>query len=135
MKKITRINERELHNIISESVKYILNELSYDDWKLMTPEENAHLSSYDVAITIGVVVSDDELNLWDDCEKRDIEQIDDGLTGFTTTFKSNVWISDWCDDWDSFDDELREQCEECASEFVHDHKSEADYELVNYRRI
>lgn len=135
MKKVVRINEHELKHVISESVKHILNELSYDDWKLMTPEEDAHLSSYDVAITINVAVSDDELNLWDDCEKTDIEQIDDGLTAFTTTFKSNVWISDWCNDRDSFDDELREQCEECASEFVHNHRSEADYELVNYKTI
>ena len=135
MKKSITINETQLHNLVFESVRQVLNELSYDDWKLMTPEEEAHISSYDVEITIRVLVDDEELNLWDNCKKSEVNQLDDGLTEFVTTYRDEVWISDWCRDNDDFYDELREQCQESASSFVNQHGNSTEYELLNYKII
>ena len=130
-----KIKESVLYNIINESVKRVLNEMSYDDWKLMTPEEDANLSSYDVEITIRVLVDNEELPLWDKFKKTEVNQIDDGLTEFVTTYRDSVWISDWCRDRDCFEDELREQCQESASSFVNQHGNSTEYELLNYEVI
>lgn len=130
-----KIKESALYNIINESVKRVLNEMSYDDWKLMTPEEDANLSSYDVEITIRVLVDNEELPLWDKLKKTEVNQIDGGLTEFVTTYRDSVWISDWCRDRDSFEDELREQCQESASSFVNQHGNSTEYELLNYEII
>ena len=130
-----KIKESVLHNIINESVKRVLNEMSYDDWKLMTPEEDANLSSYDVEITIRVLVDNEELPLWDKFKKTEVNQLDGGLTEFVTTYRDEVWISDWYRDRDSFEDELREQCQESASIFVNQHGNSTEYELLNYEII
>ena len=130
-----KIKESALYNIINESVKRVLNEMSYDDWKLMTPEEDANLSSYDVEITIRVLVDNEELPLWDKFKKTEVNQIDGGLTEFVTTYRDSVWISDWCRDRDSFEDELREQCQESASSFANQHGNSTEYELLNYEII
>lgn len=130
-----KIKESVLYNIINESVKRVLNEMSYDDWKLMTPEEDANLSSYDVEITIRVLVDNEELPLWDKFKKTEVNQIDGGLTEFVTTYRDSVWISDWCRDRDSFEDELREQCQESASSFANQHGNSTEYELLNYEII
>ena len=135
MKKSITINESQLHNLIFESVRQVLNELSYDDWKLMTPEEDANLSSYDVEITIRVLVDNEELPLWNKFKKTEVNQLDDGLTEFVTAYRDEVWISNWCRDRDSFEDELREQCKESASSFVNQHGSSTEYELVDYEVI
>lgn len=130
-----KIKESVLYNIINESVKRVLNEMSYDDWKLMTPEEDANLSSYDVEITIRVLVDNEELPLWDEFKKTEVNQLDDGLTEFVTTYRDEVWISGWCRDRDSFEDELREQCQESASSFAKQHGNNTEYELLNYEII
>ena len=135
MKKSITINETQLHNLIFESVRQVLNELSYDDWKLMTPEEDANLSSYDVEITIRVLVDNEELPLWDRFKKTEVNQLDDGLTEFVTAYRDSVWISDWCRDRDSFEDELRERCEESASSFANQHGNGTEYELIDYEVI
>lgn len=130
-----KIKESVLYNIINESVKRVLNEMSYDDWKLMTPKEDANLSNYDVEITIRVLVNNEELPLWDKFKKTEVNQIDGGLTEFVTTYRDSVRISDWCRDRDSFEDELREQCQESASSFVNQHGNSTEYELLNYEVI
>ena len=130
-----KIKESVLYNIINESVKRVLNEMSYDDWKLMTPEEDANLSSYDVEITIRVLVDNEELPLWDEFKKTEVNQLDDEVTEFVTTYRDEVWISGWCRDRDSFEDELREQCQESASSFAKQHGKSTEYELLNYEII
>lgn len=130
-----KIKESVLYNIINESVKRVLNEMSYDDWKLMTPEEDANLSRYDVEITIRVLVNNEELPLWDKFKKTEVNQIGGGLTEFVTTYRDSVRISDWCRDRDCFEDELREQCQESASSFVNQHGNSTEYELLNYEVI
>ena len=130
-----KIKESVLYNIINESVKRVLNEMSYDDWNLMTPKEDANLSSYDVEITIRVLVNNEELPLWDKFKKTEVNQIDGGLTEFVTTYRDSVRISDWCRDRDNFEDELREQCQESASSFVNQHGNSTEYELLNYEII
>lgn len=130
-----KIKESVLHNIINETVKRVLNEMPYDDWKLMAPKEDANLSNYDVEITIRVLVNNEELPLWDKFKKTEVNQIDGGLTEFVTTYRDSVRISDWCRDRDSFEDELREQCQESASSFVNQHGNSTEYELLNYEVI
>lgn len=130
-----KIKESVLYNIINESVKRVLNEMSYDDWKLMTPKEGANLSNYDVEITIRVLVNNEELPLWDKFKKTEVNQIDGGLTEFVTTYRDSVRISDWRRDRNSFEDELREQCQESASSFVNQHGNSTEYELLNYEII
>ena len=130
-----KIKESALYNIINESVKRVLNEMSYDDWKLMTPEEDANLNSYDVEITIRVLVDNEELPLWDEFKKTEVNQLDDEETEVVTTYQDEVWISGWCRDRDSFEDELREQCQESASSFANQHGNSTEYELLNYEII
>lgn len=124
-----KITEAQLNRLILNEVKTILNEISYDDWKLMTPEEDAGLSEYDVDITIRVAVDGNELENWSDCEKKHMEEDGDGGYIFETTFESSIWVGRY----DNPEDE-RERCEECAYNFVKEHGDAAGgYEVIDYK--
>ena len=127
MKKIVKINEQELRNIINESVKGVLNEISYDDWKLMTPEEDAGLELCEVEITLRVYCDYEDLRFWDDCEKSDVKQDEDGVE-FTTTFRDEIWVGRHVDYYD-----LEMSCKDCARE--HAFSICGDYEMLDFRIV
>ena len=127
MKKIVKINEQELRNIINESVKGVLNEISYDDWKLMTPEEDAGLELCEVEITLRVYCDYEDLRFWDDCEKSDVKQDEDGVE-FTTTFRDEIWVGRHADYYD-----LETSCKDCAREYAF--SICGNYEMLDFRIV
>lgn len=131
MKKIVRINENKLYTIISESVKRCLNEISYDDWKLMTPEEDAGLTEEDYQITIEVATDEDKINNWSDCEIFDVVNDGDGGVVFKVTFNDSVWVGRYDDEYDT-----KERIDRCVYDFVEDHGgADNGYDIINWKKI
>ena len=131
MKKSITMNETQLHNLIFESVRQVLNELSYDDWKLMTPEEDAGLSSDDYKITIAVSTDESKLNNWGDCQVFDVVNNGDGSVTFKVTYNDNLWIGKYDDESD-----ITGHAEDSAYDFVECHGgADGGYEIVGFEKI
>lgn len=131
MKRIIKINESDLHNMIFESVKRCLNEISYDDWKLMTPEEDAGLSEEDYKITIQVATDSAKLKDWSDCDVFDIENDVDGGVVFKVEFNDGIWVGRYDDDSD-----VKEHIGECVYSFVEAHGgADGGYDIIDWERI
>jgi len=131
MRRIIKINENDLKNIINESVKRCLNELSYDDWKLMTPEEGAGLSEEDYKITIEVATNANKMNDWNDCDVFDVQTDEDGGVVFKVTFNDGIWVGRYDNDSD-----IKEHIGECVYSFVEAHGgADGGYDLIDWEII
>lgn len=88
MRTIVKLTEKEFHNIIFESVKRYLNEISYDDWKLMSPYDDLKYESIDCRFVVELVTSVAGMEKWKrGFDISDVKIIDGECAVFTITFE------------------------------------------------
>lgn len=108
--------------------------MNYDDWKLMTPEEDKGLVEIDYVVTAKVSADKESFERYWKTAKG-VSQIEycnwedeDAYAEFYFNYTTSIWTHDYEDG-----DEIKERIEEDAAEYFKD-GTIIDYEVEDYYR-